>query len=287
MRSADSRERGTEVLGRSHAHETQLDRQRGRRRLEVLDRLRVVRRVRIPQDCDPVTRGIASLSSCSRLALSSAIMIESPVTFPPGCARFVTRPDPTGSATIAMTMGMVDVARLAARAATCTVRRRSHRLCAGPGRRPTRVPERNRRWRIATRSPHRVPRRSPRPAAPAGTPAPPCSRVRSSRGEPRCAAAMPAAAHRRALAGRERAEAGGQGSETTHGEQAPAHRITSSARSRIDSGIVMPSALAVLRLTTSSNLVGCSIGRSPGLAPFRILSTYPADRRNKSSTFGP
>ena len=41
--------------------------------------------------------------------------------------------------------------------------------------------------------------------------------------------------------------------------------------------MVIPSALAVLRLTTSSNLVGCSIGRSPGLAPFRILSTYPAD----------
>jgi hypothetical protein len=51
------------------------------------------------------------------------------------------------------------------------------------------------------------------------------------------------------------------------------HRITSSARSKIDSGMVRPRALAVLRLTTSSNLVGCSIGRSPGLAPFRILST--------------
>ena len=51
------------------------------------------------------------------------------------------------------------------------------------------------------------------------------------------------------------------------------HRITSSARSRIDSGMVIPRALAVLRLTTSSNWVGCSIGRSPGLAPFRILST--------------
>jgi hypothetical protein len=51
------------------------------------------------------------------------------------------------------------------------------------------------------------------------------------------------------------------------------HRITSSACSMIDSGIVMPSARAVLRLTTSSNLVGCSIGKSPGLAPLRILST--------------
>jgi hypothetical protein len=29
-------------------------------------------------------------------------------------------------------------------------------------------------------------------------------------------------------------------------------------------------------------LIGCSIGRSPGLTPFRILSTYTADRRNWS-----
>ena len=31
--------------------------------------------------------------------------------------------------------------------------------------------------------------------------------------------------------------------------------------------MVRPSALAVLRLMTSSNFVGCSTGRSPGLAP--------------------
>jgi hypothetical protein len=34
-----------------------------------------------------------------------------------------------------------------------------------------------------------------------------------------------------------------------------------------------PSARAVLRLTTSSNLVSSSTGRSDGLAPFRIFST--------------
>src|SRR2546426_3621074 len=37
--------------------------------------------------------------------------------------------------------------------------------------------------------------------------------------------------------------------------------MTSSARASSDGGIVSPSALAVLRLMTSSNLVGCSIGR--------------------------
>jgi hypothetical protein len=50
-------------------------------------------------------------------------------------------------------------------------------------------------------------------------------------------------------------------------------RMTSSARDNTDCGIVNPSALAVLRLITSSNLVGCSTGRSPGLAPFRIRCT--------------
>ena len=52
------------------------------------------------------------------------------------------------------------------------------------------------------------------------------------------------------------------------------YSITSSARSSSDCGIVRPSALAVLRLITSSNRDGCSTGRSPGLAPFKIRSTY-------------
>ena len=51
------------------------------------------------------------------------------------------------------------------------------------------------------------------------------------------------------------------------------YSMTSSARASSVGGISRPSALAVLRLITSSNLVGCSTGRSAGLAPFRILST--------------
>src|SRR2546425_3077609 len=66
-----------------------------------------------------------------------------------------------------------------------------------------------------------------------------------------------------------------------------AHRITSSARIRRVGGIVIPSAWAVLRLRTSSYFVGCSTGRAAGLAPFRILSTYVAARRNISGKFGP
>src|SRR5262249_52059163 len=52
-----------------------------------------------------------------------------------------------------------------------------------------------------------------------------------------------------------------------------AYWITSSARRSRDGGIVIPSALAVLRLMTSSNFTGRSTGRSAGFAPLRILST--------------
>src|SRR5262249_34669795 len=51
------------------------------------------------------------------------------------------------------------------------------------------------------------------------------------------------------------------------------HSITSSARSRIEVGSVMPSALAVLRFTTSSKFEACSTGKSEGFAPRRIFAT--------------
>ena len=44
------------------------------------------------------------------------------------------------------------------------------------------------------------------------------------------------------------------------------YSMTSSARARIDGGTVNPSAFAVFRLTTNSNIVGCWTGRSAGLA---------------------
>ena len=51
------------------------------------------------------------------------------------------------------------------------------------------------------------------------------------------------------------------------------YSMTWSARPSTDGGIVRPSALAVFRLMTSSNFVGCSTGRLAGFAPLRILST--------------
>src|SRR5215467_1668478 len=56
-------------------------------------------------------------------------------------------------------------------------------------------------------------------------------------------------------------------------ECAPLHSITSSARASSIGGTSRLSALAVLRLMINSNLVGCSTGRSAGLAPLKTLST--------------
>src|SRR4026209_1183138 len=49
------------------------------------------------------------------------------------------------------------------------------------------------------------------------------------------------------------------------------HSITSSARASSVGGMVRPSACAVIRFTTISNLVGCSTGMLPGFVPRKIL----------------
>ena len=54
------------------------------------------------------------------------------------------------------------------------------------------------------------------------------------------------------------------------------HRITLSARASTFGGIVTPICLAVFKLMISSNLVGCSTGRSAVFAPLRILSIATA-----------
>ena len=52
--------------------------------------------------------------------------------------------------------------------------------------------------------------------------------------------------------------------------RSPPHSITSSASASRFGDTSIPSPLAVLRLITSSNLVGCITGISAGLAPLRI-----------------
>ena len=65
------------------------------------------------------------------------------------------------------------------------------------------------------------------------------------------------------------------------------YSITSSARSRILGGIVRPSVLAVLAFTNSSNFDGCSMGKSVGFAPLRILATITPDCRHIDANTGP
>src|SRR5262249_15993656 len=54
---------------------------------------------------------------------------------------------------------------------------------------------------------------------------------------------------------------------------ARSHSITSSASVSRLSGMVSPSALAVLMLMTKLNLVGCSTGKSLGFSPLRMRPT--------------
>ena len=110
---------------------------------------------------------------------------------------------------------------------------------------------------------------SPLPAAPAGTP--PCRACASGSSAARfistpmrrivgcCARAASGHASRRAAEQRD--------------ELAPLHSITSSARASSVGGTSRPSALAVLRLITSSYLVGACTGRSAGFSPLRMRST--------------
>src|SRR5262249_40275072 len=63
------------------------------------------------------------------------------------------------------------------------------------------------------------------------------------------------------------------GTQMPQGGHPPHHSITSSARCGKNKGTSTPSALAVLRLITSSYLVGACTGRSAGFSPLRMRST--------------
>ena len=77
------------------------------------------------------------------------------------------------------------------------------------------------------------------------------------------------------LACRERAISG-----LMHNSREFGYSITSLALIKMEAGIDKPSNFAVRALTISSWVVGSSMGISPGLAPFRILSMKYPYRRN-------
>ena len=65
---------------------------------------------------DEEGRGTSSDSSSSRLAVTSVASTLTPVRLPPGRARLATSPSPTGSAPPLKTIGIVEVALVAANA---------------------------------------------------------------------------------------------------------------------------------------------------------------------------
>ena len=65
------------------------------------------------------------------------------------------------------------------------------------------------------------------------------------------------------------------------------HSMTSSERAWSVGGMSISSALAVLRLITSSNVVGCITGRSAGLTPLSIRPAYMPAWRCELAIFVP
>ena len=83
-------------------------------------------------------------------------------------------------------------------------------------------------------------------------------------------------AHRYVRSTRKKADMCGANRNVRYGPIAdigPYYSITSLALARSDGGTVRPSALAVLRLITSSYLVGACTGSSAGFSPLRMRST--------------
>ena len=200
--------------------------------------------------------GTSTRRSSSRFAVISADRKFTPVALPPGRARFATRPNLTGSSLTENTVGTVEVAALASNAGALpdvaiTATRRRTRSAASAGKRS--IWSSAQRYSIATFSPSVYPAScSPRRKA----------RRRSAFWPGDWPLRNPMTGWCCACRAAEQRD-----------ELAASHSITSSASAISLSETVRPSALAVLRLITSSNFVGCSTGRSLGLAPLRTRST--------------
>ena len=209
--------------------------------------------------------GANSEISSTRLPNSSTVIRHMPVRLPPGRLKLATRPARTGSLPARKTIGIAEVAFFAASAGklppwvTMTLTLRPTRSAANSGTdQPDLPPSVFDRHVLSLDVAGFA-----QSLAESGHI--PC--IRSDR-----RAAEPADHRHRLLLRAEVARHGHRAAQEQY-QVAPLHSITSSARARIARGIVSPSALAVLRLMTSSNWVGCWIGISAGLAP---ASTRPA-----------
>src|SRR6516162_3762508 len=204
--------------------------------------------------------GTTSRKSSRRLPARSRLWFDRPVTLPPGRARLAIRPVPTGSPAPAKTMGMTDVASMAATTTavpdvtmTSTLRwTNSAAISAARSVRPS-----AQRYSIAMVRPSIQPSSRSR-CTKAATHWPWVAGVAEPKypmvGRVPGCCARAATGHAIVAPPRSRDEV------------APfhlrGHSMTSSARASSLSGIWRPSAFAVLRLITNANLMDCITGRS-------------------------
>ena len=190
--------------------------------------------------------GTSSRSSSSRFAVNSALKKLIPVRLPPGRARLATRPSLTGSSATLKTTGIVAVAALAA-----------SREVAGRGDHgdlPTNQFGRHLRQSISLICGPAVYDRYVIALDIAGVFETLVKSTQTLRGPlRRCGVEEPDHRHRWLLPTRRDRPRRRRAAEQRD-ELAPFHSITSSARASSCGGTVRPSALAVLRLMTSSNL---------------------------------
>ena len=214
---------------------------------------------------------------------SSTLKKFTPVTLPPGRLRLATRPDLTGSAPTAKTIGIVAVAALAASAAALPSGDDHGDLPANQIGRQRRQADRFDCPPSDIRSRRSGLRQSRLPSGPGW----------NARQHGTCEGQPADAPLRKPITGIAGCCARAA---TGHAAAAPpssvmnsrrCHSITSSARASSVGGTSRPSAFAVLRLITSSNLVGFCTGRSAGFSPLRMRSTYEAERRTLSTLSGP
>src|SRR5262245_41790110 len=213
--------------------------------------------------------GETSLRNSSHLPPIDASRLTKPVMLPPGRARLATNPLPTGSETTTKTMGRVLASRATAAVTgvACATdqfgscvdelfRQPLHTVHIG-GREAVVDPD------VAALDPSQLLEAAFECIQERG-----CLPVILGRAHEHADVPHPLALRaRHANSRRCRRRAADE-----RYELAPPHSITSSARCRNGSGTVRPSAFAVFRLITSSNLVGCCTGRSAGLAPLRTRS---------------
>ena len=102
------------ISSRSPDFEVRLEAKRAGRCLNLTHLQHRVGIADIDHDRQPAKRRDTSRKSSSRLPANRSAGCDRPVTLPPGRARLATRPPPTGSPATAKTIGMTEVACLAA-----------------------------------------------------------------------------------------------------------------------------------------------------------------------------